>query len=298
MRILIAVKRSKWERDIFHYGTSEAVKQIYELQNHAQDRVFQSHERQLNARRKLKEALPDAKQVFREDLPQTDFSKYDIVASLGGDNHFVYVTRYISDRPVAGINSDIQTSSGVLLSFNTETFIKEIANSRTSDLQISQWGTIECEMIYPGREKFSTGRAISEISIRNNFADHMSRYIINKEGMDQEEQKCSGLLIATGAGSTGWFYNAVPEHLKENCIFPKDTEFFRYIARECSVDTYKYGYGNVHTGEVLELISEMDGRITVDSDERRCFDFPPGCRARFYRSTQPLNVITGISNKA
>lgn len=295
MKILIAVKRSKWERDIFYYGSEDAVRQIYELQNHALDRVFLSHERQIASRRKLKEAVPEARLVFREDLPRTDFHSYDLALSLGGDNHFVYVAQFIANRALGGINSDPETSTGTLLPFDSESFADAFSNRTSDAFRTESWTGIECEIIYPGGQKLPTGRAISEISVRNSFPDHMSRYLVQKENSAPEEQKSSGLLLATGAGSTGWFYNSVPSELKAESVFPKNSEFFRFAARECRLSDYRYGYGEIRKGETIEIISEMDGNITLDSDERRTFAFPPGCRARFSCSAAPLEVLTGFA---
>ena len=93
---LIAVKRTKWERDLLRYGSEAVLRKIYEIQNQAFDRVYASHQRQKESLSKLREKLRDsgleADFVFREEIPAADFGAYRCVLSLGGDNHFVYVS--------------------------------------------------------------------------------------------------------------------------------------------------------------------------------------------------------------
>jgi len=297
--VLVAIKRSKWERDIIHYGSEDAVKKIYILQNNGYERIHSSHIRQLQARDALKQALGNAEYIYREELTRVNFSDYDLVITLGGDNHFVHVSQFIKDTPVAGINSDPETSSGVLLHFTIDSFINQIKTGiNLNNLEIDYWTGIEGELHFPDGQIVKTGRALSEISIRNSFAEHMSRYILSTDKIT-EEQKCSGLLLATGTGSTGWFSNCVPESEIKHCTFKKDADFFRFTARERSGGKkYKLHYGEIKKGETLQLMSEMDGMLCLDSDIRRVFNLPPGCRAILKVCEEKLPVVINIKQTA
>jgi len=296
MKILVAIKRTKYERDIIRYGSEEAVQRLYHLQNDAFLHVYASHERQLLSLEKIKRALPDAVFARREELERIDFSQFDLIVSLGGDNHFVYVSHFALHRPIAGINSDPQTSSGVLLNFDTDQFISSIENAQSSDLKTEKWSCIEGELTYPNGDKLSTGVSLSEISIRNTFPDAMSRYLIKLNENPFEEQKSSGMLLATGVGSTGWFRNAVPEQLRDSCRFNKAADFFRYVARESELRNYSLSYGTVNGDETLEMVSEMDGKITIDASPFRVFEFPPGCTVKFGLSAAKIRVVKQIGS--
>jgi NAD kinase len=298
VKILIAIKRSKWERDLIHYGSEEAVKRLYSLQNDNYERVYSSHLRQLKAREKIATALPDARYAYREELDGIDYSGYDLVASLGGDNHFVYVGHFVLAKPIAGINSDPETSHGILLNFDPDSFISGIEKNGIMYPTIEEWTCIEGELIYPNGDRIHTGAAVSEISVHNGFADNMSRYLIRRDEESFEEQKSSGILLSTGVGSTGWFQNCVPEGIRRGCTFEKGANFFRFIAREVGFEKkFRYRYGTIVAKERLELVSEMEGNIVIDASPYRVFDFPPGCRAIFQLSGRRLHVVKDFRGK-
>ena len=111
----------------------------------------------------------------------------------------------------------------------------------------------------------------------------MSRYLIRKRLAHSEEgappfkeEKCSGLLCATGAGSTGWFKSCLPVEERNHAVFSRSAPFFEYLAREA---LQPMPPARVQSDEALEIISEMDGEIVADSDHELSFSFPYGARA-------------------
>lgn len=303
---LIAVKRTKWERDLLRYGSEAVLRKIYEIQNHAFDRVYASHLRQKESLSKLRDAGLNADFVFREELPAADFAAYRCVLSLGGDNHFVYVSRF-AKSPIAGINSDPASSRGALLAGDTDEFLNFLsafqarASSAESFLEsrvTEQWSRIECTIYLPDGEARLIGTCTSEFSIRNRFPEYMSRYLLRNvpEASDRSapfmEEKCSGLLCVTGAGSTGWFKNCLPVDRREEVIFPRSAGHFKFLAREA---LRPIGPEVVPAGNVLEIISEMDGEIIADSDHELSYVFPYGARAILRLHGEQLRVIQSFA---
>lgn len=303
-RILVVVKRTKWERDRVRYGSARTAKKIYARQNQAFDRVFQSHERQIENLERLRAALPDARYVQREELPYSEGDSFDLIVSCGGDNHFVYVSHYARGKPILGLNSDPESSTGALLYFGPDRLIAKVDAllSQQVQLEIEEWTRIASEIELPDGRKLRPPACISEISVRSTFHDYISRYLIGTgptlPASDAwEEHKNSGLLLACGAGSTGWYRNCQPLSQQSKAAFPKDAEFFKGIAREVSARArrrYGFIHPKVHAGESMFVISEMDGEITIDAEPERVFDFPPGAMARFWLSEDRLKVVKGI----
>lgn len=295
-RVLIIMKRTKWERDLVRYGSATTAKRIYDRQNFAFERVHDSHVRQTDHLRRLREELPRTRFIYREELPFIDHERYHVLVSFGGDNHFVHVSRFAFGRPVLGLNSDPASSTGALLYFDPPRFLETIRRMRGPDnLVIEEWTQAEGEIELPEGKSVAVGACISEISVHSKFHDYISRYNIRLAGEEWEEQKSSGLLLATGAGSTGWYRNCHP--LNEDAVFPKDAEFFRSIARETNWRARgrkRYLDVTVPRGDTLEIISAMDGEVTVDAEPERNFDFPPGALARFRLSAERLRVIREI----
>jgi hypothetical protein len=220
-----------------------------------------------------------------------------VIISIGGDNHFIHISHYADDSHfIMGINSDTATSSGALLQFDPASF-REAAKGGldTSRFDYEEWTRIDGELIYPDGRKTRTVPCTSEISVRNSYPDTMSRYLIRKEGTEWEDQKSSGLILSTGAGSTGWFKNCLSAEDRSKAVFPKDASFFKFVAREPgSRNKYKFMMGDVERGSYLELISEMEGEISIDANPDRTFEFAPGCTARFYLSESRLKVVKAI----
>ncbi len=292
---LVCIKRTKWERDVERFGSAREARRIYRLQNHIFRRVYSSHVRQQRAIQQLQEALQGrADFIYREDLNADLVLQYNALVSMGGDNHFIYVARFAGPRPVIGINSDPRTSSGALVHFNTESFLACTKNPLFPD-RFETWTMIEGVIHYPDGRVVHTGPCISETGIRNAFADAMSRYYIRINDEEWEEQKSSGLLLSTGAGSTGWFHNCLPHTMQiyEDPTFARDEQIFRLVAREPGFykqHYYRYLYRTLGRGDILEIISEMDGTIIVDAQPETSFSFDPGCRAQFRLSDNHLVV--------
>lgn len=312
-RIYIVVKRTKWERDRARYGSARTAKKIYSRQSNPQhnsyDRVFKAHERQIQNLEALRKALPDARYIQREELPYLENGGYDLLISFGGDNHFVHVSHYLATgRSILGLNSDPESSTGALLYFKPTDFLKKIpallagdAPGRTgSSIQTEEWTRIGCEIETPEGQRRKLSPCISEITVRSSFHDYVSRYMIRKgdENQKWEEHKNSGLLLACGAGSTGWYRNCQPLSQQAKAAFPKDASFFRTVAREVGSRArrkFEYIHTTVDAGEDLCIASEMDGEITVDADPERVFPFPPGAIAHFRMSKERLNVVRSIT---
>lgn len=297
-KFLVSIKRTKWERDLQIYGSVKELKKIYRLQNHIFKRVYSSHVRQMRNYEKLHKIIhKDAEFVYREELSIPHAKLFPLLVSFGGDNHFIYTARFAS-QPIIGINSDPQTSTGALLYYNIEKFIKDYKQNYffSNQLKVEHWTLLEGIIEYPNTSRIPLGKCISETIIRNEFPDHMSRYFIRKKNAPFEEQKSSGLILATGAGSTGWFYNCLPNSIQifEDPIFPKNAPYFKIIAREPGfnkIHKFKYLYSTIYENEVLEIISEMQGTIVMDSHPECMFSFPPGAKALFKISSETLKVI-------
>ncbi len=298
---LIAVKRTKWERDLRTYGSEEKIRRIYEIQNHAYERIYASHLRQKESLERIESVLTNSEFCFREDLKSVSFGDYRCIASLGGDNHFVYVSRF-ARGPITGINSDPASSRGALLAGSVDDFLRFYETYRSVnegkrtallESKVSErWSRIECSIVFPDGTAKNIGACTSEFSIRNRFAEYMSRYLIRKNGPgtgpDFKEEKCSGLLCATGAGSTGWFKSCLPVDDRAGAVFARNSPWFEFIAREALVPMPPVRVGEE---ESLEIISEMDGEIVADSDHELSYPFPYGARAVLRLAKERLSVI-------
>ncbi|TGK03884.1 NAD+ kinase [Leptospira semungkisensis] len=284
--VLVVIKRTKYELDLEAYSSEEELKRIAHIQNDSFSRIYKSHQRQLQSREELKRIFPAGKFIFREELDNLDISRFDLVIALGGDNHFTYVAHHALENLVLGCNSDPETSVGALLSFHTGD-IAEAVSKNWENTDIEEWPRINVKIEYPDGQAIETFQGISEISIRNNSPDLTSRFLISHEN-ESEEHKCSGLLVYTGAGSTGWVMSCE----NTDVSFDKQAPYFKVYCRELrKKENREYKLAHFTVRNSFRLISEMRGGISIDSLAERIYDFPPGAKADFSVSPERLRVV-------
>ncbi len=289
MQVLVVMKKTKFELDKIHFPDLDYYKKICKIQNDSFERIYGSHLRQLESREYLQKNLnSDFHFIFREGLDNCNLKKYGLVISLGGDNHFTYVAHQCKKNRIIGCNSDTKTSFGALLSFDPEKLIQSY-KIKFTDTLIEKWALIQCKMTYPNGSKMETVNAVSEISIRNMSPDLTSRYLILYENK-KEEQKSSGLLLYTGAGSTGWYASCKSDEDPKS--FSKSETYFKAYSRELSRKARaRFMFTDFQVNKTLKVISEMNGGISIDALSERVYPFPAGSLAEFSLAKEKLSVV-------
>ena len=300
--IVLLAKRTRWKNDLARYGSESATLEIYRQQNkNTSIKIIESHKRQLANLKKIKVFLPKIKIISLNEFSELDLAKIDLFISFGGDNHFIAVAKLVGDIPLIGINSDTQSSTGALLYYDTDSFLLELTshlknnkiNIQKASIKLEEWTRIEGQLLVTNHKSaISLGTCVSEISVRSSFHDYISNFLIYKNNDTAEEMKCSGLLLVSGAGSSGWYRNAHYE--SSEAVFAKDAPFFKSIARETQYHQRKdlrYINPQIYKKETLTIISKMDGEITIDSNIEEVHPFPAGSRATFFISSKKLKVL-------
>ena len=282
-KILIIFKKSKYELDLEKHGNT--AREIWKLQNNCEDHIYQSHLRQMDSRKKVAKLFPKSNFISRDEMNNHDSRDYDLIIALGGDNHFTYISHFANPTAILGCNSDTETSAGELLAFDPDTLAKTV-KSGWQNARIEEWPLIEGIIKHIDGSVVKTYPCVSEITVRNNCPDLVSRYIIRYKGK-VEEQKCSGLLVYTGAGSTGWVLSSTNDR---DVVFSKSDNYFMVYARE--IRKSKAGeLAHFRADERISLTSEMDGGISIDSLQERVYKFPPGSELTLKLSSQKLKVV-------
>jgi NAD kinase len=287
---LIIVKKTKYELDLLQYNDLSYYKKICKIQNDSYDKIYQSHIRQLESREYIrKNIFPKAKFIFREGLDSLNLNKFDLLIALGGDNHFTYVAHYCKNAIILGCNSDTKTSVGALLNFDCYS-LENAFSKKWSNTKLDKWSLIQSKINYPNKTSLTTVNAVSEISIRNMSPDLTSRYLIQK-GKLKEEQKSSGILLYTGAGSTGWYTSCRSDEV-EPSKFSKSANYFKAYVRELSKKArLRFKLTDFKIDSKIKIISMMNGGISIDALPERIYPFPAGSSAEFYLSKNKLKVL-------
>ena len=135
--------------------------------------------------------------VHRDYVPTFDFGFSQVVVVLGQDGMVANVAKYVHEVPIVGVNPDPARFDGILLPF-------QVSQARAAVQRVlkrthkSRHVTLAEALLNDGQRML----AFNDFFVGN--ASHVSaRYAIVHRGRT-EQQSSSGIIVSTGAGSTGW----------------------------------------------------------------------------------------------
>lgn len=235
------------------------------------------------------------KVLDRSFLPSYVFSENDLIIVLGQDGLVANAAKYVMGLPMVAINPDPGTYDGILLPFDVGRFSKELEAIKNGKFRIKN--------ITMAEAKFSDGQTLLAF---NDFfigaRSHVSaRYKLKFNDFD-EDQSSSGILVSTGAGSTGWMssvFNMVNgihnyhvgsfSEIEHRVQWEADQLLFAvrepFLSKTSSVSLC---FGEIPRGEYLEIESYMPDNGIVFSD---------GIEADAVRFTTGISVKIGIANE-
>ncbi len=125
------------------------------------------------------------------------FAPCDLVVTLGQDGLVANTAKYIGAQPLVGVNPDPARFTGVLLPWSPANFADAVAavlrgRDRVKDVTLAEVRLSDGQKLLAFNDVFLGART------------HVSaRYQLDAGG-GFERQSSSGVLVSTGAGSTGW----------------------------------------------------------------------------------------------
>jgi NAD kinase len=142
------------------------------------------------------------KTVERKYLPNFLFSEKDIAIVVGQDGLVANTAKYVNGLPILAINPDIERFDGVLLPFNPDNFEQGLLTAIENRASFKKVTMAEAQM--------NDGQKLLAF---NDFfigpSSHISaRYRITYKGKT-ENHSSSGIIVSTGAGSTGWLSSLI-----------------------------------------------------------------------------------------
>jgi NAD kinase len=142
------------------------------------------------------------KVVERRFLPNFIFSAKDIAVVVGQDGLVANTAKYVGSLPILGVNPDLERFDGVLLPFSINDFEHGLLNAVEGKASFKKVTMAEASM--------NDGQKLLAF---NDFfigpSSHTSaRYKIKFKELE-ESQSSSGIIVSTGAGSTGWLSSLI-----------------------------------------------------------------------------------------
>jgi NAD+ kinase len=212
-----------------------------------------------------------------------NFGRYDLIITVGGDGTFLEAARQVKKGIVWGVNSDPSWSVGRFCSGNPKNFEVLLDKVLAGKAIIRKFNRLALS--------FSDGtqsmNALNDILICHHNPGAMSRYYLTV-GRVREEQRSSGVWIATAAGSSGGLHSAGGK------VLPQEAREFQYKPRELyrgKKIRYHLKGGILKPSQQMTLTSLMrEGVVFVDGSHV-CLPFSFGARIFVKRSPDPLRII-------
>ena len=262
-KIVVFTKKTQLEELVQRYNTREQARFYIEHLGQNFGRYEQQHETYKCACEQLKAELPRgvrAQWIEREMLPMFQFGD-DIVVAIGPDGLVVNLAKYLSGQTVVAFNPDPRRIDGVLLPFR-------VADAPTVWKRLAS-GNLPIQNVTMARARTADGQQITAVNdLFLGASSHVAaRYKIEHRGRS-ESQISSGVIVSTGAGSTGWRRSIVCGAAKlcgedtneQNYRFAPDARKLEFCVRE-PFESLASGAdivaGEIKQRETLDLVSQM-----------------------------------------
>lgn len=156
-----------------------------------------AYHRSLEQVERVARELLKAHTIDRSLLPNYLFADDELVLVVGQDGLVANTAKYAFARPIIGVNPEPARYDGILLPFD--------AKSSATALRKTIEGKARMQSVSMAEAKLTDGQrllAFNDLFI--GVRTHVSARYRIKVGRQSERQSSSGILVSTGAGSTGW----------------------------------------------------------------------------------------------
>ena len=142
----------------------------------------------------------------RSLVPTYVFSKEDLIVTLGQDGLVANTAKYVAGQPIFAVNPDPERFDGILLPFRP-TELRAYLDRALAD-------KIHVRPVTMAEARLTDGqRLVAFNDLFIGARSHISaRYSVQYAGR-KENHSSSGIIVSTGAGSTGWLSSIFNESM-------------------------------------------------------------------------------------
>jgi len=243
--------------------------------------------------------------VDRDFLPNFVFGPNDVVVTVGQDGLVANTAKYAVGLPIIAVNPDPQRIDGVLLPFRADqarAAVRAVLHGKARYREV----TLAEATLDNGQRQL----AFNELFIGSRT--HVSaRYRLTIGGRS-EPQSSSGVIVSTGAGSTGWLssvfnmaagvmglFGKPPEKQATMRLEWEDPRLLFAVREPFVSKSSRAGIvaGLVEPGQEIAFESDMasDGVIFSDGVESDYLEFNAGTTARVHAAKRKARLVSGLS---
>jgi len=306
-KIVVITKKTQLEELVERFNTRGQARFYVEHMGLSFDEYVASHEAYVRALEALRRSLPGAVRsqfIERSFLPTFTFGPADLVLTVGPDGLVVNAAKYVDAQPIVAVNPDPSRMDGVLLPFGVRDAITTLPA-----IVAGHFGEAPISM---ARVRLNDGQellALNDLFIGRRT--HVSARYSLRVGAYLENQSSSGIIVSTGAGSTGWLRSVITGASRVIETFAEDpnvaaareqyrfdwaSDMLVFSVREPFVSRTSDAslvFGRVEPGIRFEVISQMptDGVIFSDGVEADYLAFNSGAIATIDVADRKVRLV-------
>jgi NAD kinase len=306
-KIVVVTKKTALDELVERMNTRDQAKFYIEHMGGSFEAYQVSHDRYALAKKMLLNSIPSTvrfQEIDRRFLPNFVFGDKDLVITLGPDGLIVNTAKYLNKHYLLAFNPDVQTMDGVLIPFVVEEAKSIIANVLRDQLRVRPISMAKAQL-NDGQVLY----AVNDLFIGQKT--HVSARYRIRIGPTFEDQSSSGIIVSTGAGSTGWYRSiltgaaaVIENQVKDKNAgkarttyrFSAESTSLKYCVREPFISRVSGAtliFGDIPQKQHLQVESQMpqNGIIFSDGIESDYLDFNSGSIAEIALAEKKLNLL-------
>lgn len=264
-RAVVVTRPTELEHVVARHGTRAQARFALAARGRSIDDIEARHAAFEEVLTRVSQAIPSrwrSARVGRADLPRFVWEPGDIVLAVGQDGLVANVAKYLTGQLVVGVNPDPSRIDGVLVRHGAERLAEVLARTVERRATVEERTLVEAEL-----DDGQRLRALNEIYLGHR-THQSSRYSIGFHD-NTERQSSSGIIVATGTGSTGWA-RSIAQSRRKSVALPAPAEpVLAFFVREAfpSVSTgCSITQGRIGADEALEVRSEIEDGGVIFGD--------------------------------
>lgn len=213
-KIVVVTRKTALDELVERFGTRDQSRFYVEKMGLDFEQYQDAHDTYQDSVEILQDALPRKVRnqwIDRAFLPRFLFGSKDLIVTLGQDGLVVNTAKYLSNQPVLAFNPDPERFDGVLLPFSIDDAARSIENALAGSYPVRRVSMARARLndgqeLYAVNDLFIGHKSHGSARYRLEFGNEGEEF---EEGENGEEQSSSGIIVSTGAGSTGWLSSII-----------------------------------------------------------------------------------------
>ena len=299
-KIVVVKKATQLEELLRRHSTISQAKFYLESRGDSFEQCQISHEIYHEGIRQILASIPKTARLQvldRSHIETYQFGEKDLVVPLGDPGLVANVGKYVGHQPVLSINPDPEHFASTFAAGTPATFPYLLPRAMVGDLPIETLTLAEARL-----DNGQVLLGLNEIFIGK--PDQTSAlYALEYDGK-KEKQSSSGLIAATGSGSTAWLSSIMTNAYKLAGVpifdslfsFPRDAPYLTFAVREAFMapgmgDTLLHGQiSRERPLRVTSLMAE-NGIIASDGITSDYLEFNRGRSATIMPSDKKVYLV-------